>query len=757
MKQRFGKYEILETLGQGGMGTVYKARQEGLDRLVALKVMRPDAASPEAFARFEREGRILAQLRHPNIVRLLTMGRDEGQVYFTMDYIEGRPLSALIEQAHGVAQPPSAVQDRDHLLRHVAVVARAVHYAHTQGIIHRDLKPTNVIVDSDGQPMITDFGLARELDAGQTVTAPGSAVGTALYMSPEQAEGDRERIGPATDVYALGAILYEVLTGRPPFEGETAAAILYKTTTESPVSPRQLKKRISRDLETICLKCLEKSPRDRYPTAEALAIDLEQHLAGRPIFAPRKHFQRLRRTVRAYPWQLAAVATAALLLVAALVVRRASRAAGSQNSPVGAASQPSEEATRSARRLADVRDRSDPAFEAIIDSYFDPNDVRSIAVSDDEVWWGIRGGAYRLDVESGETIFYPLKGVVSAIAWDRDGNRWFASGAGPVRFDGKRWRTFTGKDGAYEGLKDLVIDRDGRLWFAGPHALSWYDGRTWRRHHIRYFYAPYAPLMAASPDGSFWYTFKTAEGWEILRFDGSAWTRCKKHTGYDISALVADGRGRIWFGTEGGGVTCIDGERWKTYTVKDGLGGNWVTAMAAEENGTVWFGTAERDSNGMASNYNGVSCFDGTQWKAYTKTDGLAGDWVEAIVIDHKNRKWFCTLNGLSCFDGRIWDTYPVRVRALAIEPNDQVWAATRRGVSHFDHGRLQRTYRQTAGLPGAAVYSIAVDSNGDKWVCTFGTCHRGRARRDRVVWERGRRKPLRRPRLDELSHEEGC
>jgi len=189
MATTFGKYEIIEKLGEGGMGTVYKGRDPKLDRIVALKVLNPDVASPENYERFRREVRVLTKLRHPGIVRLLTAGVEQDRVYFTMEYIEGQPLTDLIS---GVR----TAQGREALIRALATVARAVHYAHEQGIIHRDLKPSNIIIDASGNPVITDFGLAREIESGHTITAPGAAVGTALYMSPEQAEGDATKIGP---------------------------------------------------------------------------------------------------------------------------------------------------------------------------------------------------------------------------------------------------------------------------------------------------------------------------------------------------------------------------------------------------------------------------------------------------------------------------------------------------------------------------------------------------------------------------------
>ncbi len=297
---KFGEYEVLEKLGEGGMGRVYKARQAELDRVVALKVLNPEVSSRQAFERFKREAAVLDRLRHPNIVRLFTMGRVGNRTYFTMDYIDGRSLEELIREAGGP-------EDRERLVRIVARVARAVHYAHGQGVIHRDLKPSNIIVAEDGTPYITDFGLAREVDAEFTLTMPGTAVGTAAYISPEQAEGDREKVGPRSDVYGLGAMLYEVLTGRPPFEGENPAAVLNAVCTQQVTPPRKLDRTVSRDLEAICQKCLEKEPEERYKSAELAADDLQHALAEETVRA------RLRRDWR----DIASLACrAAMVLVA---------------------------------------------------------------------------------------------------------------------------------------------------------------------------------------------------------------------------------------------------------------------------------------------------------------------------------------------------------------------------------------------------------------------------------------------------------
>jgi eukaryotic-like serine/threonine-protein kinase len=274
---KIGDCELLEELGRGGMGVVYRAWQPGLERIVALKVLlNASTASAIDIARFRAEASSAAQLDHPHIVPVYGVGDHEGRPFFIMRLVEGQSL------ARQLADGPIAAREAAMLL---APIARAVDYAHHRGVLHRDLKPSNILIDREGRPHVADFGLAKRLDADAGLTTPGAIVGTPGYMAPEQVGGGRGPIGPASDVYGLGAILYQMLTGRPPFQAATALDTVFLVLEQDPLPPRLLNPRVDRDLELVALKCLQKPADLRYPAASALAADLEAYLTGEPISA----------------------------------------------------------------------------------------------------------------------------------------------------------------------------------------------------------------------------------------------------------------------------------------------------------------------------------------------------------------------------------------------------------------------------------------------------------------------------------------
>jgi WD40 repeat protein len=306
--RRFGNFELLEEIARGGMGIVYRARQVNLDRIVAVKMILGGLIADKQFVqRFRAEAGAAAVLQHPNIVAVHDVGVEHGQHYFSMDLVEGQNLAQLVGQRP--LAPTIAA-------RYVKLIAQAIQYAHEQGILHRDLKPSNVLIDANDQPRITDFGLAKRLDSESSLSMTGQVLGSPNFIPPEQASATRGKVGRANDVYGLGGILYFLLTARAPFQGDSVEIVVTQVLTTEPISPRLLNPAVPRDLETICLKCLEKEPARRYPTAQAVADELGRILNDEPIRArPVGRTEKVWRWCRRKPG-IASLAAGLMLAVA---------------------------------------------------------------------------------------------------------------------------------------------------------------------------------------------------------------------------------------------------------------------------------------------------------------------------------------------------------------------------------------------------------------------------------------------------------
>ncbi len=305
----FGPYQLLGEIARGGMGIVHRARDPKLDRIVALKMLRAGAfADGEELQRFYTEARAAAKLNHSHIVSIYEVGQHEGRHFFTMAYVPGGSLAQHLKRF--AADPRAAVVLMEK-------VTRAVHHAHQKGILHRDLKPANVLLDEQGEPLVSDFGLAKLTDSGVDLTRPGAQLGTPAYMAPEQAAGDNDRISARSDVWSLGVLLYELLTGRRPFNRKKPDELTNEIRTSDPPSPRSLSRRLDRNLETIVLKCLEKEPANRYESAEALADDLARWLRHEPIQArPAGRLTQCWRWMRRHPWRSVAIVFLTLTAIA---------------------------------------------------------------------------------------------------------------------------------------------------------------------------------------------------------------------------------------------------------------------------------------------------------------------------------------------------------------------------------------------------------------------------------------------------------
>ena len=477
----FGDYELIREIGRGGMGIVYKARQISLNRPVALKMIRSAAlATEDELRRFQNEAEAIALLDHPHIVPILEVGNHEGQRYFSMKLIGGSSLDKkLVDYA---TDPKSAAS----LLKKAA---EAVHHAHQRGILHRDLKPANILLDEHGDPVVTDFGLAKRVAGDSELTQSGAIMGTPAYMAPEQASGRRGAVTTSSDVYGLGAILYALLTGRAPFGGDSIAETLEQVRQSAPAPPSRINPRTPRDLEVICLKCLEKEPQRRYESATSLANDLRRFQAGEPILArPVGGVERTWRWCRRNPslaGSLGAVA-AALVAVAVLAVLYTRGLAKSRDEIAAIAKDLEKSLATSNQRLAALHfERGQTAFE---NGQIGPGLLSMIgtwrsAVAAGDPGWQHTARANLAAWQShdvGLKAVLPHEGVVLAVAFSLDGKTvltgsvdntarlWDAAtgkpAGPPMTHNGAVWTVAFSPDG--KAVLTASNDKTARLWDA---------------------------------------------------------------------------------------------------------------------------------------------------------------------------------------------------------------------------------------------------------------------------------------------------
>jgi WD40 repeat protein len=563
-------YEMLGELGRGGMGVVYKARQIDLDRVVALKmILGGGQAREEDRLRFVGEARAVAAIRHPGIVQVHEIGTHDGLPFFALEFCAGGSL------AQRLAGTPLPLRDA---ARFTEQIARAVQAAHEAGVIHRDLKPANVLVGEDGALKVTDFGLARRIEGGSGLTQTGNVLGTPSYMAPEQAQGSKQ-VGAAADVYSLGAILYECLTGRPPFRAATVLDTIMQVVADEPVPPRQLAARMSRDLETICLKCLHKEPRKRYASAGELADDLARWLAGQPIKArPVGRIERARKWVRrnrlvaglgsAVFLALALGATMATLLAieadsnfreALGEKRKADEAKRRANQAVERADLAAERAERKAQAEASARreaDRQLTRAEWLLYANQIQSAQREWEVGNaaaawqhlDSCRWDFRGWEHRYLFNLFNQNHVGLAdGDTNSVAFSPDGLRVAAATSESLKvWDARSGQLLHSFGGKKRSILCVAFSTNGLLVAGGGHATLWvWDVRTGQLRHTIKGNATEFGTILFRPDGQ--RIVGCSAGGKISEWDLRTGRRLRTFAAHEgvVNAITASGDGRL--------------------------------------------------------------------------------------------------------------------------------------------------------------------------------------------------------------------
>jgi WD40 repeat protein len=566
LPDRIGRYEVLGELGRGGMGIVYRAFDPRLQRAVALKVISQGCHShPEDCLRLRREAEAAAHLQHANIVQIFDFGEQDGVTYYALELIEAGSL--------GERCSDRGWSDRE-AAEMLAVIAEAVEYAHRRHIVHRDLKPANVLLTGDGTPKIADFGLCRRLDEDAKRTMDGTLLGSPCYMAPEQARGEVSTVGPAADIYGLGAILYEMLTGRPPFRAATVAATLEQVRMREPDRPARYRHNVDRDLETICLKCLEKQAADRYETAAALTADLRRFLSGMPIVARNPTLaERTAKLARRHPGMAAMSAVLAVSLLVGFVVLLIYN--DRLRESLEETRRRWEESRRNVYSLQLQRAKALESLEPDRACQLLDDEVRCPPELRDFTWKYVRGLCDR------ELAIWEPGGTTRCLAVAPDGCRFAAGdGDGMVRVwkngatDGPR--TLPGRSGP---ITDLAFHPSGAIL-----ASTSEDGtaKIWNLEH------PGAPLVLTT----------TAE-----RCNGVAFSP----DGLYLATAHSDGGIRAWNAASGTCLATLSGQQGSAFRVSFSCDGKLLAGASKDENVRLWSVAGWRPAGSLSGHHGWVT------------------------------------------------------------------------------------------------------------------------------------------------------
>ncbi len=714
-----GPYEIIDKIDKGSFATVYRGRDLRSDEIVAIKIPEEEhLQEPEFVKRFEREAKTAQALDHPNIVRVLDYGVDDGQHYLVMEFVQGRTLDQVLSE--GGALPLEEALDISRQ------IASALESAHAKGVVHRDIKPRNLMITEEGAVKVMDFGIARAA-AYSTLTRSGSFMGTPHYISPELARGERADI--RSDIYSLGAVLYQMLTGKTPFEAENPWGIVVQHMEAVPPWPSASREGIPDWVDDIVAKMMAKDPADRFPTPTELlaALQAEGGETRPPMAAPEAAMPvpagkpEAKSGVK-LSFPILARAAGGLIIIGLLAFLVLGRI-GQRPSPpsvqvvavvLTASPTPmaSEAPTRELTPMASEAPTREP--EPSITPVSTPTPVPTPPTDTP-----VPIPSPTLPLRSG-WIQYSNGNQINDMAIAGK-YLWAATSGGVVRWDISTgsYEKYTTEHGLiHNSITTIVaLGEDDLLFGAWKGGISQFDGQAWTRYSIEGSseYSQYINhIQAMTMDAAHNLAIGTSSG--LLRFDGQLWRIYTKENGLpqnDVRSVAIDDGGGIWVGTSSG-AGYFDGQGWRLYTRADGLADDMVHAIAIDDQGGLWFGTE-----------GGVSRFDGQGWTIYNTGDGLVHNSVQAIAIDPEGRLWFGTAGGVSCFDRGEWTTYAREsglvdndVQAIAVNDQGGLWFGTSGGLSYFGKGDWT-TYRTEDSLIGNLVLSTAVDGRGALW---FGT-----------------------------------